>query len=215
MMRPRARRLCRGEKRVRCATVGLALLASLALFQPMPGNAATTPRLLPETDVKVQYTLTVPGRAPHVYDLAYNAESERLRIDDPARGLWFAADLREASASVVVPELHAIIAAPKLSNLATILEAMRTAHFTPIGEATIAGLRCTRYEVASARASGTACLTPDGVALAVAGKDARGSAEAVASAVTEAAVPLGFLMPPTNFSTITLPPGAIAALLAR
>lgn len=215
MMKPYAKRLGRGVKLVCCASVGITLLASLAPFGPKFANAATVPRFLPETDVKVQYTLTVPGRAPHVYDLAYSAESERLRIDDPARGLWFAADLRKASAAVIVPELHAIIAAPKLSNLATILQTVRTARFTPVGEATIAGLHCTRYEVVSERASGTACLTPDGVALSVTGKDARGSAEAVASSVTEAAVPAGFLTPPANFSTITLPPSAIAALLAQ
>lgn len=213
MVRP-ASSLRRGARLVRCASLALALLARVAPFAPKPAHAAT-PRFLPETDVKVQYTLTVPGRSPHVYDLAYSAESERLRIDDPARGLWFAADLEKASAAVVVPELHAIIAAPKLANLATILQTMRTARFTPVGEATIAGLPCTRYEVVSERASGTACLTAQGVALSVTGRDARGSAEAVASSVREAMIPPDFFVPPANFSTITLPPAAIAALLAH
>lgn len=203
----------------RCAAplsaTALALFISAALLEPHAAGAAMAPQLLPESDVKVRYTVSVPGQPPHDYDLSFSAESERVRIDDPARGLWFLVDLRNASAALVVPQMHAVVTEPDLAKLAAILESAKTARFTPLGEASIAGLSCTRYEVLSDQARGTACLTRDGIALAVSGEDSRGSAQVVADSVTEVAVPPDSLAPPPGFLTIALPRGAIAALLGN
>lgn len=191
----------------------IALSIAAMLFQPHGAAAATAPQFLPDRDVEVQYTVTTPGQPPRDYHLSFSAESERVRIDDAARGLWFLVDLRDASAALVVPALHAVVTDTDLANLAAILQSARAARFTALGEATIAGLRCTRYQVVSEQATGTACLTRQGIALAVSGQDSRGSAQAVADSVTEAAVPPDSLAPPPGFSVINLPPGTIAALL--
>ncbi|MGH7101257.1 MAG: hypothetical protein ACREFJ_02585 [Acetobacteraceae bacterium] len=194
----------------------LALAIGAVLFQPHgAAAAATAPQLLPLRDVKVQYTVTAPGRAPHEYDLSFSAESERLRIDDPARGLWFLVDLRDPSAVIVVPQMHVVVTEPDLASLAAILGRAETAEFKPIGEATIAGLRCTRYLVRSQQVSGKACLTRDGIALAASGQDSHGSARAVADRVIEAPVPAESLVQPPGFPSLSLPPGTIAALLGQ
>ena len=199
----------------RLLAMQLALLTGAMLFQPHGADASTVPQFLPNQDVEVQYTVTAPGQPSQDYDLSFSAESERLRIDDPARGLWFLVDLRDASAALVVPQMHVVVTAPDLANLAALLQTAKAARFTPLGEATIAGLRCTRYLVASEQASGTACLTRNGIALAVSGQDSRGSAQVVADHVTEATVPPDNLVPPPDFPSITLPRGTIEALLGN
>ncbi len=197
------------------SVTGLVLWIAALAVQPHGAAAAVAPQRLPLRDVAVRYTVTVPGRAPHDYDLSFSAESGRLRIDDPARGLWFLVDLREASATMVVPGMHMVVTEPDLANLTAILESAKTAQFKSLGEATIAGLRCTRYSVLSKEVNGTACLTRDGVALEVSGQDSHGSAEAIADSVTEGTVPAGRLVPPPGFARLSLPPGTIAALLGK
>jgi len=199
----------------RLLAMQLALLAGAMLCQPLRADASTIPQFLPNRDVEIQYTVTAPGQPSRDYNLSFSAESERLRIDDPAHGLWFLVDLRDASAALVVPQMHVVVTAPDLANLASVLQSAKAARFTPLGEATIAGLRCTRYLVLSGQASGTTCLTRNGIALAVSGQDSRGSAQVVADHVTEAPVPPDNLVPPPDFPSITLPRGTIEALLGN
>jgi hypothetical protein len=196
------------------ATV-LALLVGAMLFSPQSAGAGVAPQFLPNRDVEVQYTVTMPGQPPHDYDLSFSAESERLRIDDPVRGLWFLVDLRDASAALVVPQMRVVVTEPDLANLAAILQSAGAAQFTPLGEVTIAGLRCTRYMVFSEHATGTTCLTRGGIALAVSGQDSHGSAQVLADSVAEATVPPDSLVPPADFSSIALPSGIISALLGN
>jgi len=195
--------------------VGLALLAGAALSRLHGADAAPFPQFLPDRDVEIRYTVTVPDQPSHDYDLSFEARSERLRIDDPSRGLWFLVDLRDASAAMVVPQMRIVVTEPDLANLAAIMQSAKSAQFTPLGEATIAGLRCTRYQVLSNEATGTVCLTRNGIALAVSGQDSHGSAQVVADSVTEASVPPDSLAPPPGFASVTLPRGAIAALLGN
>lgn len=193
----------------------LALLIGAALLQPHSAGAAVPPQFLPDRDVEVQYTLTVPGQPPHTYDLTFGAKRQRFRIDDPARGVWFLVDLRDASAALVVPQMHMAITDLDLTNLAAILHSVGAARFRNLGETTIAGLRCTRYLVRSEQATGTACLTRNGIPLAVYGRNSRGSARVVADSVTDAAVPPDSLELPTDVSVVALPPGTVAALLGN
>ncbi len=195
--------------------IGFALFVGVMLLRPLGADAAVAPRFLPDKDVEIRYTVSVPGRPSHDYDLSFSAESGRLRIDDPARGLWFLVDLHDASATLVVPQMHVMVTEPDLANLAAILQSARGAQFTALGEMTIAGLRCTRYLVLDNQASGTACLTRNGIALAVSGEDSHGSASVVADSVSEAAVPPESLMPPSDFASIVLPRGTIEALLGE
>ncbi len=195
--------------------MAFALLIWAMLFHPHRADAAIALKLLPDRDVTVQYTVTAPGRQPHDYDVSFSAESKRLRIDDPARGLWFLVDLRTAGVMMVVPTMRVVVTAPDIANLTAILQSAKAARFTPIGQATIAGLRCTRYLVLSKQVTGTTCLTHNGIALAVSGKDSHGSAQVIADSVTEATIPIGSLVPPPGFSTVALPRGTISALLGK
>jgi hypothetical protein len=76
-------------------------------------------------------------------------------------------------------------------------------------------LDCDNYEVITAQGSGKACITPDGVILHFAGRDARGSASVTAVSVAYGPQrPADFVVPDT-YSRIHLPPGALAQLLGQ
>lgn len=189
------------------------LVLALTGFACVAPRAEAAPLILPAHDVVVRYEVMAPGQPPHDYDVSFSADSQRARIDDPVRGLWFLVDFRASTAALVVPQMHAVVTEPDLANLAQLLDQARDARFTPLGRERIAGLSCTRYLVLTRDATGTACLTNSGVALSVSGQDARGSAHAKALSVAATPVPPRSLLPPEGYSTLALPPGMIAALL--
>jgi hypothetical protein len=67
--------------------------------------------------------------------------------------------------------------------------------------------------VLNAQGSGTACITKDGVVLHFSGRDTHGSAEVTAVTVRFAPEPAADFAVPEGYSAVTLPPGALAALL--
>jgi len=187
----------------------------LAMLGALPAFADDHPAFLPDRDVAVSYEVSAPGRPVMQYQLQYSAADQRARIDDPARGLFFLADLQAGRAELVVPALNSVVDAPDLSGLTAQLANAGNARFTPLGPGHYAGLGCEKYLVLGEQGSGTACLTPDGVILHFAGHDAHGSAEVTADSVSYQTVPPEALAPPEGFSRITLPPGALAQLLGQ
>jgi hypothetical protein len=174
---------------------------------------AQTPPFLPGRDVSVSYELAAPGRATQDYQLSYNAARELARVDS-AQGIYVLANLPSGQAQVVIPALHAYVEAPDLSNLTQMISTAGGAHFTPLGPGNFAGLPCEKYLVLNAQGTGTTCITSDGVVLHFSGHDSHGSAEVTALSVTYTPQPADNFGTPDGFSQITLPPGALAALLA-
>jgi hypothetical protein len=181
----------------------------------MPAFANDHPAFLPSRDVVVGYDVSAPGRPAAEYQLQYLAAGERARIDDPAHGTYLLVDLPAGRAELVVPGLHSVVDAPDLSGLTAQIDDAGNARFTPLGPGNYAGLGCEKYLVLAAQGSGTVCLTPDGVILHFAGRDAHGSAEVTANSVSFQPVSEEDLAPPDGFSRITLPPGALQQLLGQ
>ena len=177
------------------------------------GPALATPAFLPTRDVAITYELDAPGRAAQDYLLNYDAAQELARIESPAQGIYILANLPSGQAQVVVPALHAIVQAPDFSALTQEISTAGGAQFTPLGSGHYAGMACPKYLVLNAQGSGTACITPDGVVLHFAGHDEHGSAEVTALSVAYAPQPVQDFTPPDGFSALTLPPGALQALL--
>jgi hypothetical protein len=183
------------------------VLAALAA-----GPAGAAPRFLPDQDVSVSYALNAPGQAAQNVQLSYDAADSQARVDSP-QGLYVLANLAQGQAQVVIPALHAFVEAPELSDLTHMVADAGGARFTPLGHGVYAGLGCEKYLVLDADGSGTACITPDGVVLHFAGQDASGSAEVTATAVAYGPQPEQKFTTPEGFAEVTLPPGALAALL--
>ncbi|HQT46136.1 MAG: hypothetical protein B7X08_01735 [Acidocella sp. 20-63-7] len=190
-------------------TPGLILLGLLCA-----GPAAAAPVFLPTRDVSINYELSTPGQPTQNYTLDYNAASERARVENPAQGgIYFLLNLPQGQAQVIVPALHAIVEAPDFSSLTHMIFTADNANFTPLGRGHYAGMACQKYLVLNTQGSGTACITADGVVLHFSGHDAHGSADITANSVTFTSEPPNNFAAPSAFSNITLPPGALAALL--
>lgn len=190
-------------------TPGLILLGLLSA-----GPAVAAPVFLPARDVSISYELSTPGQATQDYTLDYNAASELARVENPAQGgIYYLLNLPQGQAQVIVPALHAIVQAPDFSSLTSMIFNADNANFTPLGRGNYAGMACQKYLVLNTQGSGTACITPDGVILHFSGHDAHGSADITAHAVTFTPEPAQNFAAPSTFSNVTLPPGALAALM--
>ncbi len=192
------------------AVVGLAVVGGCGLAR------AAVPRLLPDHDVMGVYRISQPGRADQTWRVRYQAASRMLRavsVAGQATGVTVLLDLASGSAHVVVPQMHAVVAVPGLSGLINKVLDENGAHFTPLGQARIAGHACTRYLVLKRKGDGTACITQGGVVLAATGKDDRGSMSVTALQVADAPQPPGDFVLPEGYSSISLPPQMLAQLL--
>ncbi len=189
------------------------LLAALPAFLASRASAAPVPQYLPDRDVSITYALTAPGRGAQNYQLEYNAAGGLARIEAPAQGIFVLANLPSGQAQVVVPFLHAFVEAPDFSGLTRMISHADGAHFTPLGHDHYAGLGCETYKITDRHGDAIACLTHDGLILHFTGHDGQGSAEVTALSVNFAPQPPGDFSTPNGFSEISLPPGALAALL--
>jgi len=184
------------------------------LFGLAPAIADTTPLILPDRDVAVSYQVSSPGRPAQSYQLEYDSAGQRARINNPAQGTYILVNLPAGTAQMVVPQLNSVVNAPDISGLTQqITDAGHNARFTLLGAAKYAGLSCQNWLVLSSQGSATACLTTDGVALHFAGKNAHGSGEVTATAVTFGPQPGADFSAPNGYNAITLPPGVLQQLM--
>jgi len=192
----------------------LSLTIFAMLFGLAPAVADTTPLILPDRDVAVSYQVSSPGRPDQSYQLEYDSAGQRARINNPAQGTYFLVNLPAGTAQMVVPQLNSVVNAPDVSGLTQqITDAGHNAHFTLLGPAKYAGMSCQNWLVTSSQGSATACLTSDGVALHFAGKNAHGSGEVTATAVSFGTQPGTDFNAPTGYNAITLPPGVLQQLM--
>jgi hypothetical protein len=189
-----------------------ALLLSGAAIAP----AFAAPRLIPDRDAMGVYQVTQPGKPIQTWRVRYQASSQMLRavsLSGQATGVTVLLDLAAGSADIVVPQMHAIVAVPGLSGVIHNALDQNGAHFTRLGEATIAGHQCTRYLILKRKGDGSACITRSGIVLAATGKDSKGSAQVTALQIAEAPQPPEDFQLPQGYSNINLPPQMLAQLL--
>lgn len=165
---------------IRCA-IALAALLGLAA----PAAAGERPVFPPTRDVAVTYRLnSAQLNAPHDVVLRYSAAADRFRVEGGLPG-YALVDRKAGHASIVIEQLGLMMDAPPRAGLdqAFLLENAR--RFVRQGSDTIAGLHCTVWDVAGDSASGSACVTADGVVLRASGHDRKGRAGSIEATQVE------------------------------
>lgn len=199
----------------RTTALTLAAFATIATLCSA-GASPVTPRLIPDHDTMGVYQVTQPGRAAQTWRVRYQASSRMVRavsLSGNANGITVLLDLAAGSAEIMVPQMHAVVAVPNLSGLIHKVLDNNGAHFTRLGQATIAGHGCTRYLVLKRKGDGTACITQGGVILAATGKDDRGALSVTALQIAETPQPPADFTIPQGYARMSLPPQILAQLL--
>jgi hypothetical protein len=188
-----------------------ALAALLAL--PAPAAAQQRPAFPPTRDVAATYRVSIaaPG-VPSVVELRFSARTGRARLDGDLPA-YVLVDLNARRASIVMDQLGVMVDAPPAAGLDQALVLEDGKRFTRRGSDVVAGLRCTVWDVVADAASGTACVTADGVVLRASGHDRQGRTGSLeATRVTYGRQPEALFFPPPNVQRIELGAAAGAAL---
>ena len=184
-------------------------MGAAASVAPLPSRAEAQPTL-PRHDVTITYRLdgalrdAAPGGLPATVRLLWDAGRQRLRLEPQGRAQALLVDLSPPRAELIETGLRSVIDLPvRPKDLDPLL--LRDAQLTRRGSATIAGLACIDYAVASRRGKGTVCLTADGVALRAAGAVDGRSGRLTAVSVTAGPIPAALFEPPQGYFRLTLP----------
>jgi len=187
--------------------IGLALWLMVLLCAPA---LAAAPRLVPERDVTVDYTVHATEAPLQDVRVSIQAGGRRLRISAQDLPAIFLIDRPAGTATILVPLLrgYATASISRYDPEATVL---RGARFTRGGAETIAGLACTDWKAVSASGSAEACITPDGIILKGSATDRHGgSGSVVASTVAYGSLDAATFERPEDFKFVgDLPPGLL------
>ena len=185
--------------------VGLLAACGAALAQERPPTA-------PTRDVLVSYRATAPaqgGRAPagaHDLRVATTQGGKLMRVEGVgAGGAYVIVDRTTQRMTMVMPQDRRFMEMPANDAFARGFVLNEGMTFAKKGAETVAGLKCTVWEVTSREGAGTACVTDDGVLLRGRGNDGKGGIEA--TAVKYGAQPSSLFKPPADFSKIEMPAG--------
>ena len=191
-----------------------ALLAA-ALVLPAAARA-DRPVFPPTRDVAVTYQADIAAAgAPHAFLLRYSAARDRVRVDGGLPG-YVLVDLKSRQATIVFEQMGMMMDAPPNAGVDQALVLQNGRNFVRQGSETVAGLRCTVWRVAGEDATGTACVTADGVVLRASGHDHRGrEATLEATQVQYGPQDAALFSPPANVRKITIAGGPAAAVLNR
>jgi hypothetical protein len=137
-----------------------ALLATLVT----PALAGPAPRLVPDRDVTIDYTVRPDGRPAVNVEVAVAAGGRLLHITSQDLPTTILVNRDTETASILLPLLrvYATIRIGKYDPERTILH---DATFSRVGDRTINGRHCTDWRAVSHDGQAAACITPDGVIL--------------------------------------------------
>lgn len=194
-----------------------ALTATLLVAMPAPIAAASDaraglPPIHPRRDVAVTYQV-LPGssvdgvQGPRRVQMFWTRGGRLLRIDPMGMPGYVIVDFPRRQMSLVLTAAHAYVQMP-LDPRRTpgVLTLPPGTSMTRAGEATIAGRRCTIWNIAAPQGSGTACLTVGGLMLRADGHGTAreaGHSFAGAGGLQAIAVEYG----PQNPALFAIPPG--------
>ncbi len=190
------------------ARVGGLLVAVVVMAHySVAAPAADHPAYLPTRDVAITYRLSSdkPG-VPKVASVFFSASSQKLRLDDPSLGGYAVIDRAERKMMVVMTKQRSFSWLPFDEKMADGFILNDSMTFKRTGTDVVAGLRCTTWDVTSANAAGSVCITDDGVLLRGDGHDKKGAEAGLeAKQVTYAPQPASLFKPPSGFFEIGLP----------
>ena len=199
----------------------LGAAAALAALLALPAMAEERPAFPPARDVAVTYKVNSSQikTAPEVV-LRYSAAADRFRVEGGLPG-YVLVDRRAGHASIVLERLGVIMDAPPRAGLDQAFLLENGKHFVRKGGDTVAGQQCTIWEVGGDSASGSACVTADGVVLRASGHDRKGRSGSIeATHVDYAQQAETLFFPPPDLHKVDLAGGllagpAVSAMLDR
>ncbi|MCX7377712.1 MAG: DUF4412 domain-containing protein [Alphaproteobacteria bacterium] len=188
------------------AAFGLLAASSAALAQDRPPVA-------PTRDVMVAYRATAPAQAgaqapqgAQDIRVATTQGGRLLRVEGMgAGGAYVIVDRTTQRMVMVMPQDRRYVEMPASDAFARGFVLNESMTFVKRGAETVAGLKCTLWEVTSREGAGTACVTDDGVLLRGRGSDGKGGIEATSVKYGPQAAAL--FKPPADFSRLDVPPG--------
>ena len=189
----------------RSTIIGLCGLA--ALFSAGAARADEHPAYLPTRDVAVTYSLDRqnPGAAPKQAHMYYSAGADKLRLETPNQRGFVIIDRGAKTMTVVMAPQHIYFQTPLDPEMAAGFILNADMKFVRGSSETIAGQRCTDWEVQSSQATGTVCVTDDGVLLLGRGKDKEGTGGGLqATEVSYTPQPASLFIPPADFRKIEM-----------
>ncbi|MBV9756475.1 MAG: hypothetical protein JO047_05420 [Alphaproteobacteria bacterium] len=165
------------------------------------------PPYLPTRDVAVTYEMDHQGAGPAKQArVSFSASSGRLRLDLPSQKRFFIFDQAAKTTTVVMVREHIYLQMPLQPEMAGgfVLNAdMKYARGNP---ETIAGQHCTDWQVETDAATGTVCVTDDGVLLLSRGQEKQGSGSGGLQAVEVSydPQPATLFIPPAEFRKVDI-----------
>jgi hypothetical protein len=185
------------------------LAAWLVVLSSAPALAAA-PRLVPERDVTVDYTVHASEAPLQAVRVSIEAGGRRLRISAQDLPAIFLVDRPAGTATILVPLLRGYATA-SISRYDPEVTILRGARFTKGGAEMVAGLACTDWKAVSASGSAAACITPDGIILKGSATDRHGgTGSVVASSVAYGGLDPSTFERPEDYKFVgDLPPGLL------
>ena len=196
--------------------ISAALLITLAGFSPAwaqaPVPVPDRPAMLPLREASVLYRLTKAGAGSTEVRITTQAGGSPIRLDMPDR-TYMLVDQAARSVSMVVPDEEMILELPYENGPQTQFQLNDRMRFTRRNADTVAGVRCTTWDVLVDKARGTVCTSDDGVLLRSSGQDEAGRRTLIeAISVSYAPAPPNEFTPPAGFDRMVgTPNGAMPA----
>jgi hypothetical protein len=175
--------------------------------------AQDRPPVAPTRDVMVTYRATAPaqagGRVPQgTQDIrvATTQGGRLMRVEGMGSGgAYVIVDRTTQRMVMVMPQDRRFMEMPANDAFARGFVLNEGMTFVKRGTETVAGLKCTLWEVTSREGAGSACVTDDGVLLRGRGNDGKGGIEA--TAVRYGPQPAALFRPPADFTKLEMPAG--------
>lgn len=179
--------------------------------------AQDRPPVAPTRDVMVTYKATAPAQAGRPQQgvpqgtqdirVATTQGGRLMRVEGMgAGGAYVIVDRTTQRMVMVMPQDRRFMELPANDAFARGFVLNEGMTFARRGTETVAGLKCTLWEVTSREGAGTACVTDDGVLLRGRGSDGKGGIEAIS--VRYGPQPAALFRPPADFSKLEMPAGA-------
>ncbi|MCW3474974.1 DUF4412 domain-containing protein [Limobrevibacterium gyesilva] len=176
------------------------------------------PPFEPTRDVTVDYVTDARSRAPNMPNtmrIYLAAGGKRMRMEAPGMPGYMLMDRAASRVVMVMAEQRMYTEIPLDPSRTAMLTLNDKMAFTRKGTDTVAGLRCTVWEVRKDAAhGGTACIADDGVVLRGESSEGGGAPTHVtATAVSYATLPDSVFQPPADFRKLELPAGMTPGMM--
>lgn len=177
----------------------IAIVGVMAWAWVTPALAQDRPPFAPTRDVTVTYRVTAPGQPTTEVRLLSRPGGTPMRVDMLTEGTSILFDRKAGMMTMVVPEERMAMDVPLSAGQQDFVlnDRMR---FVRRGAETIAGQRCTVWDVTLGAERSTACISTDGVMLRLLGREAGGERSTMeATSVEFETQPDSAFAPPPDF----------------